>query len=471
VNITLLDLVWWVGRPKPSHPPAPSPSVCDLPAEPGAGPARLVCGLGHLGDGLAGLPARLARLAVDAWPTVALALLLCAVAALGGYAVWRWCWSRAAARGVWVQVVLPREVHVGQSRTVWRLLVELTRQSRAGWWRLARPPLAMEIHGDAGRLRLALWVPPRIGYAAVAAEVARAWPGATVSRFDGARTVRRPWPVAGFRLAASAGADDGFLVDDADRTGRGRGWSDADPLGPVFDALGSPGGPTVLQVLAVPASRRRLRRLAAAACAPPTPRRTGAALAADGVGWLVTSALRAGADFLGDMLSSGRRTPTTTSRTKPVEPPTGLQREAMREAARKTSDAPHFLVAVRAFAARPVRGQATAAASTVAYGYKAASPRLRPVRLRRAWRAYRDRFAHRGEWLLLTASELGVLAHVPADPGRWGFPIAAMRRPVPVGITHLDPEAATHGVSGWTTDGWTPAPPLPDDDNLEDYFD
>ncbi|MEV6932737.1 hypothetical protein AB0M46_50735, partial [Dactylosporangium sp. NPDC051485] len=104
---------------------------------------------------------------------------------------------------------------------------------------------------------------------------------------------------------------------------------------------------------------------------------------------------------------------------------------------------------------------------SVADGYGETSRWLRPVRLPRAGTAAALRRARRGDWLLVSAAELGVLAHLPPDPALYGFGTSAMHRPFPGGARRADPEA------GWTRHGWTgtsdrPDPKSNDNDNDRD---
>ncbi|NUR30674.1 MAG: hypothetical protein HOV83_33290 [Catenulispora sp.] len=81
--------------------------------------------------------------------------------------------------------------------------------------------------------------------------------------------------------------------------------------------------------------------------------------------------------------------------------------------------------------------------------------KLRPRRLRRALWLVTERDAHRGHWLLATASELGVLFHLPADPARHGFPVAALTRPFPTDAAEIASERPTAHTSGWTGHQWS----------------
>jgi hypothetical protein len=86
-----------------------------------------------------------------------------------------------------------------------------------------------------------------------------------------------------------------------------------------------------------------------------------------------------------------------------------------------------------------------------------ASRVLHPVRLRHA-AALAQRRARRGDWLVMSAAELGVLAHLPADPARWQFTTAALERPHPHAAYLASPEPATAASPGWARGQWSSTP-------------
>jgi len=399
-----------------------------------------------------------------AWATahavqLTLLVLLAAATVAAAYVLRRWWWRRAVQAGTWVEVVPPRQTSIGQSAAAWRLLASLAVRARGGL-HLVKPPLAMEIHGDGGRLALTAWVPSWITASAVAGEVRLAWPGATTRPFT-PPTGGNGWHAAGYHLAPTH-TDLGPLVED---TTMGRDAArDADPLRPVFDALRRAGGPTVLQVLARPAPGRRINALASAARRPAKPRRPFAAIAAD----LTVKALLGLLRFVLDALPGSGK--ATTGNTQADRPPDALQRADMRRAAEKLSAGPHLLVAIRTLAVRPGRAYARAEARTVAHGYAVAA-KLRPRRLWRALSAVTERYAHREHWLLATASELGVLFHFPADPARHGFPVAALTRTFPTDAAQIPPERPTAHTSGWSASRWSTPDGLAITDGEPDQFD
>src|SRR5207245_2642818 len=124
-----------------------------------------------------------------------------------------------------------------------------------------KPPLAFEVCQREGRLTAGLWLPGWVPPAAVTDELERMWPGAVLDRTDPPTLTPQHdgggWRVAGVRLRADR-PDTGYLVDDTRMTGTpARGASGGDRLRAVFDALGKPDGPAMLQVLVRPAPGRR----------------------------------------------------------------------------------------------------------------------------------------------------------------------------------------------------------------------
>ena len=367
----------------------------------------------------------------------------------------RWLWRRAVARGCWMAVIPPRQTHPGQSAAVWRLLASLAARTQAGW-HLVKPPLSVEVHADAGRLTLAVWVPGWIPASTLAAQVRLAWPGATTKPFtplpggDG-------WQSAGYRMKVS-GTDLGPLVNDLHLgIARGGRSGDADPLRPVFDTLRRGGGPTVLQLLVRPATGRHISALSNAARRPAPPKQPLAGKALGGLLSLLSAAIGEAVDLLPFVGGTSTRSHRTSGgKAQGYRPPDALQRLAMRQAADKLSDGCLLLVAVRTLAVRPGRGHARADARSLANCYTVAAWRLRPQRLWRAASAVADRHARPGQWLLATATELGVLLHLPGDPARYGFTVAALTRPHPQGAARLGAEQDTErdtereGERGWS---------------------
>jgi hypothetical protein len=133
---------------------------------------------------------------------------------------------------------------------------------------------------------------------------------------------------------------------------------------------------------------------------------------------------------------------------------------AVRETVEKSATRPELL-AIRVGAAGPRRAAAAGVARQIVDGYVLASRSLIPVRLRHAAAVIAGRGARRREWLLMSATELGVLAHLPADPARYRFTTAALHRPHPNTAYLAEREPPTAGSSGWTHEGWTSVPDRP----------
>ncbi len=448
IDPVLGNVVAWQADPTPGPVPGcPSTS----PGESGAGVAKAVCSVGGWGSAVGDLPSWLWHLLADNWVRFALWALLAVV--LGGacYTWRRFTWRRAVGRGTWLEVVPPRETAVTASTAVWRLLSTLARRAGSGP-HLVRPPLTLEVHGDGrGALALTVWVPKWVPVSVVATEVRRAWPGALVRPFV-PPMADAGFKAAGFKLAPHT-TDHEMLVEEVYLRSRlAASVSPAgDPLRAVFDALAEQGGPTVLQILAKPATQRRIAKLASAARQPVKPRRPLGLKTLDLVTGLVLGVLRG----LLDLLTPGKSSRHTAPSAGEHRPPDPLQRLAMRRAADKLGSGPHLLVVIRAVALRPGKGWAIADASSLANGYRVAAIGLRPRRLWWARSAVSDRFAHRGEWLLATCSELGVLFHLPADPALFGFTVAAASRPFPHQATRLRPEQASDAEPGWSRGKWT----------------
>jgi hypothetical protein len=397
------------------------------------------------------------------WPWAPLFVLALVLGTIAVRLVLRTGWRRVAAGGYWVAITPPRVVDAGRWALVWRRLDGLARSARGGRWRLVKPPLAFEVWTDGPGLRAGLWLPGWVPLTDVAGDVARAWPGATVTRTE-PPTLDGGGAVAGLRLAADTfHPETGWLVDDPrPRTGARRGTGSDPELGTVFSALADPdtqhAGRLLLQVLVRPAPRGRLTRLAAAARNRVDPRRGGVQVGGDALLWLLQAVFRAALSVLEVFLSSGSSSSRSRSNPAGREAPDPIEREAMAEARAKHNDRPHVLAVVRVGAAGGRRREARRAAGSVADGYGEASRWLRPVRLRRPAVVLSLRRAGRGEWLLLSASELGVLAHLPPDPALYRFDTAALHRPFPGGARRADPEPPTGRGPGWTRRGWT-APP------------
>ncbi len=267
---------------------------------------------------------------------------------------------------------------------------------------------------------------------------AQAWPGARITPDRPPGLPGGGQKVAGYRLAAMVPESRWLARVDllsAPSRGAGAGGEAGEPLRAVLSALASARMPAVVQVLVRPAPRRRVRALRYAV------RHAGAPAQPAGL-----RAVRAVLDLVQPV--PARSPAGAGGRVDPLA-------AAAREAGGKVAARPELLAAIRVAAAGPRRAAAAGVARQVADGYVLATRALVPVRLRRARAALTGRRARRREWLLVTAAELGVLAHLPADPARYRFTTAALDRPhphsaylAPAGPAPAGPDSSPHRGDG-----------------------
>jgi hypothetical protein len=419
---------------------------------PGAKPSPLthaMCSLSSFSDWLRHLPGRIEHMTqhyvLPHVPAAGLALLTLVVAWRAARAV---SLRRAVAGGWQARIIPPRAVDPAQAGQVWDLLAALVR--RAARWRIAAPPVAFEVWARDGELAARLWLPARIPQPAVADVAAQAWPGVRVEAdappglVSGGRAV-----VAAWRLSSSVPESRWLVRSDLataamSRRDAGAGRETAEPLRSVLSGLVAAPVPALLQVLVRPAPRRRraaLRHAASHGGRPTAP--------------LVIRLLRSVLNLL-------QRVPARPP-AGPGRPADPFAAQAVREAADKIAARPELLASIRVAAASPRRAIALSAARQIADGYVLASRHLHPARMRRAAVMVSQRRARRGDWLLVSSAELGVLVHLPADPARYQFTTAALHRPHPHNAYLAEPEPATASSPGWTSHGWTSPPDDPPD--------
>jgi hypothetical protein len=392
------------------------------------------------------------RVAALWWPWLPLAVLAVVLGTVALRLARRAAWRRAVAGGYWLAVRPPRTVDPGRWAGVWALLRPLAVRAGGRGWRLARPPLGFEVYGAGRELRVGLRLPGWIRPDAAEDIVTRAWPGAVVTVAD---PPALSGAVAGVALTPDPSCPDtGWLVEDTrPRAGtRRNGGTDAE-LGAVFAALGTPEAVTLLQVLIRPATSRRLRHLRMAGKRPVKPLRLGWQRGLDALLWIVERPLR----LLVAVFDWWRPSAAGSSGTSRREPPTPEQRDAMSEARRKLAAGRHMLVSIRVGAGSARRPDASEAARSAGDSY-AATARLRVVRLRRPAAVLAARWASASGWMLVTPAELGMLAHLPPDPGLYSFDTAALHRAHPGGVFHAPPERAGPTQPGWNRDRWTRPP-------------
>lgn len=317
--------------------------------------------------------------------------------------------GRAATvrHGHWLHVDPPAQPDPDGGLALWRQLAPLLSTRRT--WTGMRPPVAMEWIAETGRLRVGLWCSKTLGLVAVREAIQTAWPGAHVTDADPGRLLARR--VAGRRQCVRCGvvrlALPHWYPFATDPTSNGRGTeATGDPLRGLLTALAAtpPGSVAVLQVLAHPASNGALRRARRA-----------------------VRALRSGTPDRSGILSVLRTRPT--GHTNGPSDPIALS--DARITAGKLTDAPLFHASVRIAlitgTGRTQRRARTSWARHVASALGLYSARQRLL-LTRGFRV-RHAIRHRqpGRSFLASVSELAALAHLPAEPSRYGMSIAAAR--------------------------------------------
>jgi hypothetical protein len=442
LNLLLLATLLLVRPSEPCADPSPSPSRSPV--------QRAACEVPSLGDRLVHWPFWLMRWLAGHWWWLLLAALAVAAVVVAARAVRGWVWRREVAAGGFVQITPPRRLTVADSGRTWRLMTVLAARAGSGWWRPARPPLTFEIHARNGRLMIGMWRPARVSLSALADRVELAWPGATVTERP-APPVETQWHWSGMWLAP-AEPETGPLVDEAHLRAHSNRAPEDDPLRSVLLALASSSGPAVLQVLVRTVPGRRLARLRRATRRPPRRHRNpGQRVAAVAAG-LARAALLTLLDLFtpGPNLRDRPRRTRTDGRAAPAGL---LESQAMRDAAAKLRSGPFLLAAIRVAAGATERHVAASVAQGAASAYVLASAALRPVRLPRAARAVELRTARRVEWVLYTVAELGVLAHLPADPAAYRIDTTARHRRHPAGIAQPGPERRIGDLPAWLPDG------------------
>lgn len=317
--------------------------------------------------------------------------------------------ARARRGARWVEVHLPDAVDPSGGEAFWRAAAAVP---RPGWRRLltGRPPLAFELVWSPAGLRLGVWVPGGMNPTLVARAVEAAWPG-----------VRCVIIAAGPPLPATARAVGGQLGLSRPQWLPLAVEHRSDPLrGLLGQAVGLGAGQlAVLQVLARPASTRRIVRARAGLRGL----RTGRPVS------IVARLL----DIGEGLITSGPSARPATQR-----PPLAIDqfRQAeLRAGAGKLADVPLWEVVVRYAVGTEQRGwrarravRATAAGLRMGFGAYTAANALRGRRLGRATAVLAGRGCRRG--FLAGTTELAALAHLPTDPAVPGITRAGAR-PVP----------------------------------------
>lgn len=318
--------------------------------------------------------------------------------------------ARAASlrRGHWLHIEPPAQPPADGGTALWRQLAPLlTSRGTLGG---TRPPVSLEWIADAGRLRVGLWCSRTVGLTAVTEAVQTAWPGAKLT--PGEPPALLPGPAAPSRTRTSCARVRLALPQwhpftFADQPAMGRNSSMGDPLRGLLSALASPPteGRAVLQILARPATSRTQHRAREAA-----------------------HALRTGVPALSFPLS-GRRAGRSAPAASGTADPMALA--DARAVTGKLTDAPLFQVEVRvAVSTPPGRDGRQARAGWLrhvagALGLYSGRQRLLLTRARHTRRTINRRQPGRG--FLASLHEIAALAHLPAEPSRYGMAIAPAR--------------------------------------------
>ncbi len=346
---------------------------------------------------------------------------------------------RATRRGRWVQIRPPAQPHPAGGLALWRQLAPLLSAQPA--WNGRRPPAGFEVLAEPGATTVGLWLSPSMPVAAVCRAVATAWPGATTTATSppplaGRRGKQRRSSAAQVRLGAAewfplAGAPPHTStsrtssISTSANPGSTAGAGGLDPLRGLLEALTDlPDGATaVLQVLARPATGRRLARARRAARTAHTARTARN-----------PSPSRPWPAALLDRPSAGQPRPSG-----PGDP---FALEDARLIRGKLSDAPLFQVAIRVAVTSPTSSRAGRRARrgwlrqiAAACGLYTARNQLIVRRQRRPAATLGARRLGRG--MLLSAGELTAVAHLPAEPSRHAMAVAAARSvPPPAELSH-----------------------------------
>src|SRR5947207_3591318 len=420
----------------PLAPPAPKPSPSPPPG--GCVPGRdgiPASPIGHLmcGDYLAHTPAVVWQFARAWWPLL-LALAAVFIAARLGWVWWRrHAWRQSAAQAVWLEVVPPVTATPAATLALWQLLATLLPAARR--WTLRPRRLVWEVHATPTGMRAGLWVPPGVNPTAALRALQRARPGVRAEQAT-APVIAPGRPAFGVVLR-SVQPDWLPLVDDA-APPTSRRWEYApaedDRIRAVFDGLAAAGrtGGGLLQIHVARAPRDRVAMLRRATVDPCRVRRQhgGARLVI-----LALEAVRAGIQMVLDFVTPNSPT-GTRHQTDPMDP---LVAEQARQARTKHGQAPHLLVAIRAYATGETAGAARAAAADITSGYTLLSPHWRPRRLRRAVARAGCRWVPQRRMHLATVAETAALAGLPAEPSSYGLPAAPSRRIPPTHDTFTPP--------------------------------
>lgn len=442
--------------PAPVPPPAPhgglSGRVSDVDcSDPGSVLGELICMPSSPWAWMAALSGWLSRVLSAWWPLLTVGAAMALVGgALLAVVIGR-ARAVAAVRAVWVEITPPARVPVDGAPALWRALAGLLSRTRprsarhrlvgVGWWvrRWMPRQLVVEFVATTAGVRVGVWVPPTVDADAVAALVARCWPGARATLTAPPTLTgpdRRPAAarlvggVSAVHVAARGGTWAPLL--DPSRAPRELRTGEVDPLHGVLETLADrrPGQTAVVQlVVAAHPDRRHPQRHRGV---------SGLVVA------MLTGLLRLAAALLIEIVDitthhGPRPSATTGPGHHPKAPPASedpVEAARRRDLAAKQARGPHLRATLRLAVTTTGRGSRDDRAAAVVglvncYDQAAPAARLYTRPVRRAARAVAGRRAAPRAGLLLTVAEAAALWHLPADPGRYGIrdAPARVRRP------------------------------------------
>lgn len=378
---------------------------------------------------------------------------LVAAAVTGALVVWVWvtAWARRlrsawAAEAVWLCVSPPATLPPNAPLALWQALSGILRRAPR---RFPAPSvaLAVEFAADADRLRAGIWVPPQIAASSVARAVARAWPGARVSRDEPDPLHTPPARTAGIPAGVTAGG----LWEAVEMRPPDR-WA------PLIDPTTAAGRGATSSRQASDGGEERLRGLLAGlADRAPGERACAQLIVTTGAGWqgswqgqdarwwsgrLIVGALllvlRALGALLDALLPGGRparrtsrHSASATARTQRPADPAAVA--AAKARAAKRAAGPHLHATVRvalrvgADASPHRRRIRRRLLYEIATGYDLITPALRTRPLARARAGQALGIREPGGGFAATLAELAALFHLPGEPTRYNMPAARAR--------------------------------------------
>lgn len=317
--------------------------------------------------------------------------------------------AAAARNGHWLRIDPPAQPSTDGGAAFWRQIAPLL--TSQGTLAGTRPPVTLEWIAEVGRLRVGLWCSRTVGCGAVSEAVQTAWPGAHLTTTDPPTLL--PGRGDGPRVRVSCSRVR-LALPQWHPFGGSEPWAGghgdlmrADPLRGLLAALAAPPaqGRAVLQVLVRPATGRTQRRARHAAIAF----RTGAPTRTGSLSWL----------------RPGPTGPTSGATADPIA------LADARAITGKLTDAPLFQAEVRIAVITPA-GRTGRRARTAwlrhvasALGLYSGRQRLLLIRAQRVRVAMNHRQPGRG--FLASLHEIAALAHLPAEPSRYGMSLAPAR--------------------------------------------